>query len=97
MNEKLEKLLENILTELKSLNQNVLVVAKNVNELKEKERVEILTYLSLTLSSMSWLRNDIRDTKWCSFKEKDEAEKVFIKLSETITKKILKLAPSIKD
>jgi hypothetical protein len=37
-----EKLLEDILTEIKTLNQNILVVAKSVNELKEKEKMEIL-------------------------------------------------------
>ena len=89
MSEKSEQLLENILTEIKTLN-------KNISKLKEKEKMEILTSLSLVLSSMSWLRNDIRDKKWVSFKEKDEAEKVFIELSEIIVKKILKLAPSIK-
>ncbi len=93
-----EKLLEDILTEIKTLNQNILVVAKSVNELKEKEKMEILATWIQVLKDVESLRNDISwDSKWSSLKEKDKLVDIFAKSSETIVKKILKLAPNIKN
>jgi hypothetical protein len=73
-------------------------VAKSVNELKEKEKMEILATWIQVLKDVESLRNDISwDSKWSSLKEKDKLVDIFAKSSETIVKKILKLAPNIKN